>query len=282
MAKRGKELGHHPDILEGQSLEAAEADGRRILDRVVAEYQPAVVFAGFSGGHDSLVAAHFASQHPSFTGCLHINTGIGIEQTRQFVRDTCAEHDWLLKEYHPPVSYEEIVLKWGFPGPKGHTIIYNRLKERCLRQWTREYKRFWKDRVVVVTGVRRAESRRRMGTLTEINRDGARVWCAPIINWTAKHKAEYIAKHGLKTNPVVALLCMSGECLCGAFAKPGEREEIELWFPDAAAEISRIEALAREAGVHAVWGTPPPRREKTEKASMALCHSCEAKKEALE
>ena len=52
---------------------------------------------------------------------------------------------------------------------------------------------------------------------------------------------------------------MSGECLCGAFAKPGEIKQIETVSPPAAEQIHALEAKAKRAGVHCVWGTRPPR-----------------------
>ena len=61
----------------------------RILDVAIRRHKPVNVFAMFSGGHDSVCAAHVASQRPEFSGCVHINTGIGIEKTREFVRLTC-------------------------------------------------------------------------------------------------------------------------------------------------------------------------------------------------
>src|SRR5262245_60108458 len=107
-------------------------EGKAILAEAAERYGPVKVFALFSCGRESLCSAHLASTTPPFNSCVHINTGIGIEQTREFVRATCAKHGWPLLEYHSPVSYEEIVLRWGFPGPAGHTLVYNRLKERCL------------------------------------------------------------------------------------------------------------------------------------------------------
>ena len=241
-----------------------EIQGYDALEWAIKEYDPSHIFGLFSGGHDSLCACHVASKHPRFSGCVHINTTIGIPETRQFVRDTCQKFRWPLKEYSPPVSYRDIVLKWGFPGPAGHTVIYNRLKERCLRSLIREYKKGFKDRIILVTGVRKAESRRRMGYVETIQRAGATVWVAPIAEWTNDIKAKYIVDNLLPRNPVVDLLGMSGECLCGAFAgsKTGSSElELALirsHFPEAAAVIDNLEADARTARVPCKWGVPPP------------------------
>ena len=51
---------------------------------------------------------------------------------------------------------------------------------------------------------------------------------------------------------------MSGECLCGSFAKPGEREELAFWFPDFESQLRQLET--RVAGVPGIpehrqhWG----------------------------
>ena len=258
-----------------------EDEGFRILQEAVDAHRPVRVFALFSGGHDSLCAAHLASRSPRFDGCVHINTGIGIEETREFVRTTCRTHGWPLRELHPPMSYEEIVLQWGSPGPAGHTMVYGRLKERCLRSLVREVKTSRSDRVVLVSGIRRQESVRRMGYVEPVQRDGARVWVAPLLNWSHDDKYAYIAANRLERNPVVDRLCMSGECLCGAFARKGELDEIAFWYPGAAARIKALERKAEAAGApHPRWGhRPAGRRAVNEGSGPGLCWSCHAKRE---
>lgn len=255
-------------------------EARAILDEAVALHRPTHVFGLFSGGHDSLTACHVASQHPLFSGVAHINTGIGVEATRTYARDTAALLGWNFKEYHPPVSYDDIVLEHGFPGPGGHFYMYVRLKERCLDQLIREHKKARKDRIVLVTGVRLDESDRRMGHIEAIVRNRARVWVAPILNWSTENKNEYIDAKGLPRNPVVDRLCMSGECLCGAFARPGEMIEIEAHYPEVAARIRALEARARQAGVHAKWGMRPSKPAPPDaQLHMEMCWSCEAKRQ---
>lgn len=254
-------------------------EARAILDEAVALHQPTHIFGLFSGGHDSLTSTHLASQHPLFRGAVHINTGIGVEETREFVRDTCRDRQWPLKEYHPPVSYDDIVTQYGFPGPGGHFYMYVRLKERCLEQLIREHKTKRKDRIALVTGVRLDESDRRMGHVEAVVRSRAKVWVAPILNWSTDDKNEYLDYHALQRNPVVGALCMSGECLCGAFANPGEMAEIETFYPKAAERIRELEAKARSAGVHAKWGTRPPKEPKQAASlPMEMCWSCNAKR----
>jgi len=252
-------------------------NGLQLIDEAIRQYNPRVLFGLMSGGHDSLCATHLASQHPLFGGVVHINTGIGIEQTRDFVRDVCDDNGWTLYEYHPPVPYDQIVKEYGFPGPTMHSLMYNRLKERGLRQLTREHKTEFKDRILLASGVRSLESTRRMGTTEPINKDGARVWVAPIHNWSNHDKNWYMTHHKLPRNQVVDLLHMSGECLCGAFARPGEREELRMWYPNV---VEEIEALEREVEQipklrgKCRWGQMPKDPDQMEMAFMPMCSSC--------
>jgi 3'-phosphoadenosine 5'-phosphosulfate sulfotransferase (PAPS reductase)/FAD synthetase len=249
-------------------------DGVALVARAIRDHAPTFVFALFSGGHDSLCATHVAAQHPAFSGVVHINTGVGIKATHEFVRATCSGEGWPLLEYRPPRSYESLVMEHGFPGPAAHTFMYRNLKERCVRALMRDHKTARHDRIVLVSGARSGESVRRMGTVQAIHRDCSRVWVAPIHSWTTTEVNAYIETNGLPRNSVVDLLHMSGECLCGAYARNGERAELELWFPEEAGRIRRLEARARKAGVPAAWGTPPSGRRTHAHNRSPLCHDC--------
>lgn len=254
------------------------AEAYAIIDQMLAEHRPTHVIALFSGGHDSLVATHLISRHPAFSFVANFNTTIGIEETRQFVRDVCRDYQLPLKVYQPPVSYRDIVLEHGFPGPGGHRYMYIRLKEKALDTCVREHKAKWKDRIALITGVRLSESVRRMGHVEAVSRDGAKVWTAPIINWSNDDKNAYMALHGLPRNKVVDTICMSGECLCGAFASPGEIAEIREAYPEVAAQIAALEVEVAAAGRHAKWGTRPPSAgPRPHPRQLPLCFSCEAR-----
>lgn len=266
--------GHNPVI-------DVVAHAERVLDVAIRRHRPVAVFGMFSGGHDSLCATHVASQHPAFTAAVHVNTGIGITETREFVRQTASAQGWPLLEYRAEDQdqrYDDIVLQHGFPGPFGHRKMYNRLKERAIRQLTRDYKVGGRGRILLITGVRKKESTRRMGTVQTINREGARVWAAPLAEWSSTDKNRYMQEHTLPRNPVVDLLHMSGECLCGAFAKPGELDYIEMCgFREVVDRIRNLEARAREAGVPCRWGHRPPKKVDPAQIDVTgpLCHGCD-------
>jgi len=130
-------------------MQAALDKGKERLEKAIAEYKPNRIFAGFSGGTDSLMATHFLHQLRSDVGTLHVNTGIGMKRTRQYVRDTSDKHGWDLEEYRATdygYDYDEMVrgnvdgVPGGFPGPPLHYIYYGKLKEVPIQRAHRDHK----------------------------------------------------------------------------------------------------------------------------------------------
>lgn len=274
----------------------SDSDARNLLDQTVAQLHPRYVIALFSGGGDSTVSTHLAAQHPDFSFALKIDTGIGVEQTNQYVRDMCATWGVELREYAAvnytradgtpdPQVYRELVLRWGFPGPAGHNLMFQRLKERALRQCLRDLNMKRGEVALLVSGCRAAESVRRMANTEPLQHWEGRKWfVAPIWKFSAQDTRQYMRDHNITPNPVAALIHKSGECLCGAFAKSGELAELEVWFPNVASEIRAIEAEARAAGFPWGWEDSPPKwftRHRNGQAFLpgmipegVLCSSC--------
>lgn len=231
----------------------------------------------YSGGNDSTVLAHMMRHRANYA--IHCNTTIGIEATRQFVRDTCQRWGLALIEQTAPVSYRQLVIESGFPGPAMHYRMYQRLKERPLDAVRAQLiANSRKERVLFIAGRRRAESKRRRN-IPLYESDGSAIWASPIAMWTKEDLVVYRAvadRDGdpVPFNPVTDALGMSGECLCGAFAKEGELERIRAWYPDVAAEIDQLEADVRAAGHperFCKWGHG--KGKPTEKTG-AMCVSC--------
>lgn len=261
------------------------------LGRAIHMHNPARVFGLFSGGHDSLTAVMVAKSHPRFTAAAHINTGIGIEATRIFVRETAAAIGITLLEYKAtehtqasgkpdPQDYDAIVRQYGFPGPAKHASMYVRLKEKQLSRLERDHeiggRSFHKRRVLYVSGARSQESVRRMGHVQEVQHEGRRIWCAPIHDWSKLDTTLLISWLGLKRNPVVDLIHKSGECLCGAFSEKGELEELNMWDETRPA-YNRIKALEAEEIARGRWGWEgrPPKCPKAKiRQPGIMCNSC--------
>jgi 3'-phosphoadenosine 5'-phosphosulfate sulfotransferase (PAPS reductase)/FAD synthetase len=230
-------------------------DFREIVNRAIAEHEPVARVVLFSGGNDSAGLLHLL-WHAGFVDyAAHVNTGIGIPQTRDFVFDFCRTYGIPLKEYHPKLSYRELVLTYGFPGPGAHALPYRYLKERVFDQIVREAKTGWFSRVMLLTGVRLEESNRRKKNVVDIERDGCAVWVAPILDWTKDDLRAYREANGVPESEVAALLHMSGECLCGAFAHKDEIKDLEAFYPEVARRIHALEDDVRAAGQkRCVWG----------------------------
>jgi 3'-phosphoadenosine 5'-phosphosulfate sulfotransferase (PAPS reductase)/FAD synthetase len=262
-------------ILDEAVEEHVTADGRSLAATCVL----------FSGGNDSTVLAHLFRLRADYA--VHANTGIGIEQTRVYVRKMCAHWELPLLEEHPPPgsTYRELVLDRGFPGPAMHWKMYQRLKERALRQVVRYVvTNPRQQRVVFLAGRRRDESKRRMN-VPQSGREGTVVWASPLVDWTNADLQEYRERYmpDIPRNETADLLHMSGECLCGAFAKAEELEEIAFWYPEVAEEIHALEHEVRAAGIPEPrcrwgWGNRTTDEVGLEAVkSGPMCSSCDAR-----
>jgi 3'-phosphoadenosine 5'-phosphosulfate sulfotransferase (PAPS reductase)/FAD synthetase len=319
-----------------------------------------VMLPMFSGGHDSLTAVYAASAHARFDGRVyHIRTGIGSKATYGFVQDICREYGWNLQTFQSKDTYEKFVRERGFPGPGMHQWAYIRLKERCVRMvcnmHTRDIPvkrrgyegstRTIKRNVALITGCRKQESERRMGTVEPLKIGEAgkkrvrdprlwfpshwrpqrrraaewvclecfqmnesrtqcfsckqsrfgpladfdhevptltnkyRFWVAPCHDFSTADQVAFMDAFDLPRNPIkMTPIGMSGECFCGAFARPNEIALIRQHAPDVAEEIDRLAVIAKECGKHCVWGTRPDRRKGVVVAQTGpLCNSCDAR-----
>lgn len=243
-------------------------------------------YALFSGGHDSLAATHYAMEQDSCEAVLHIDTGTGIDENLEFVRETCAEFGWPLRVVETQQDYLYWVKRYGFPGPAMHYAFYHLLKARPLQRVASGgsvMKHYW-------TGVRRSESQRRMVTKTESvsRQSGDRwVWVSTILGWDSEDVDEYIEDRALPENPVVNAIHRSGECYCGAYAhRDEELLDLQANYPEHYEWLMEIEAEViehRGAEDHtSYWGhggqsSKELRRlaENYDELDMKLCMSCE-------
>ncbi len=277
--------------MSNQTISQKIAVARRRLSDAIELHRPIAVFGLFSGGHDSFSACFVASGVHRFNGVAHINTGWGIEATREYVRETCASRGWSLLEYKAsentrardgspdPQDYAALVRKHGFPGPHGHGMMYQRLKERQLRRLERDICARHRDggRVMYVSGCRSEESDRRMANTEEVQVDGRRIWCAPIHDWSKLDTTECLEVAQQPRNPVVDLIHKSGECLCGAYAKKGELEELALWDLTRPAYDRIMNLQAEVVPIFGRgWGEAPKRDNRTmEMFAGPLCWGCD-------
>jgi 3'-phosphoadenosine 5'-phosphosulfate sulfotransferase (PAPS reductase)/FAD synthetase len=275
---------------------------RTILSRGLA-LNPAHVFLLLSGGNDSASVTHFVATELRRANrpfrIVHINTGIGIPETREHVNLLCFRYRWQLIELRAKEDcgqdYEKIVMQHGFPGPSQHPFMYRLLKERPLRKLARDVE----GTLMLISGARLNESARRMRLVSgDTHREGRRIWCAPFYHLTNDDVVSYMEAEGVPESPVRQKLCMSGECLCGAYARPHELKEVTFFYPATGARLAALQARVRAAGFPWNWDEKAPpwwgRMRSAEKAGQAdafeaerneivtrmmLCGSCEARQE---
>jgi 3'-phosphoadenosine 5'-phosphosulfate sulfotransferase (PAPS reductase)/FAD synthetase len=245
-------------------------DADELITQVRAEHSPVAAVALFSGGHDSTVLAHRCRDH--YDSLAFIDTGTAVPGVREFIVEFAA---WLQKPLHILESgdaYRRLVLglhkqnpppgwrPYGFPGPAGHNRAYNQLKERQLRVLRRQLQEGHRRgaKVMYLTGLRRGESQRRKRRMP-ITFHGAIVFVNPLIDWTNDQMRDYRAEHAIPESEPAALLHRSGECNCGSFAAPGEREMLKALYPDwFETTIASLEREAEERGIVACrWGERP-------------------------
>ena len=222
----------------------------------------------FSGGKDSQVLAHLMRERTDYYG--HANTGIGIEDTREYVRSVANLWSVQLLERSPRPgrTYEEYVLAQGFPGPGRHGHIFNRIKGDCFAQIKDAVVEHpYRQRVLFVAGRRFTESARREARkIPAWERNRSIAWVSPLRGWTAMDLTAYRSRFpDIPRNHVADEIDMSGECLCGAFAQPGELERLRTYPPaaDVVAHIDDLAFRARMAGVpegKCQWGCRPTGR----------------------
>jgi 3'-phosphoadenosine 5'-phosphosulfate sulfotransferase (PAPS reductase)/FAD synthetase len=282
-----------PDAVDATAARSA----RRVLARTPTDGE---VLALVSGGHDSLSAMTVVrrSSRVDLSGIVHINTGIGIPQTRAFVQQRAhtlgipyyevgrclANGD---QEYRlASEEYKHLITEYGFPGPGAHRWMYVNLKEKPLQRFLNERS----GPITLVSGVRRGESDRRMEHVDEqgISEYLGHPTVSPLVDFTGLDVRRYRNALDLPMNPVKERLEISGECLCGAFATRGELRMLELFYPDVYRRIVCLEATvaahtARDDGPKKTYGEWGHNRLKDREQAvrqddrqMLLCEACES------
>jgi 3'-phosphoadenosine 5'-phosphosulfate sulfotransferase (PAPS reductase)/FAD synthetase len=192
-----------------------------------------------SGGKDSLSAAQCLADHDRLIGCVALDTGISTPDWKDAVSDNCKRKSWPLTFYKTTYTYEDLVLKYGFPGPQKHSWFMRYLKGRAVEQFAKTY-----PGQVLASGVRSAESTRRALTTKPVGMFEKIPILAPIYDWTTKEAWDTFRASGFERPPAYAAMQISGDCLCGAYARDEEAQALAVHYP---AVWKRIEDLQRKA-----------------------------------
>ena len=227
-------------------------------------------YALVSGGKDSLSTACYLHEQGKLLGCVYLKTGIATPDSLPFVHKTCSERGWPLDIYETQVSYDDLVIKYGFPGPVQHSMFMNYLKGRCIQQFKKVH-----PLMPLASGVRTNESARRLLRAKAENMwEGVKVF-APIIHWTTNETWAYFKAHNFERAPAYSTLQISGDCLCGAFAREDEPAAIRTHYPEVWKRITALQVKVKK--VHDLywewgWGWRAPRHK--DQLELYGCAEC--------
>ena len=199
------------------------------------------VFALVSGGKDSLSTAQVLHDAGKLAGCVALETGLSTPDWKEFVRATCDARGWPLQFFKTDASYEQFVTKYGFPGPSKHSWVMRVLKGRCIRKFRQMH-----PDGILASGVRIDESQKRAANTKAVGHwEGAPI-LAPIYDWTTEETWAYFHDNGFERSPAYATLQISGDCLCGSYAREGEKESIDFHYPEIGKYLDDLGASIKE------------------------------------
>ena len=226
-----------------------------IMQKAYDEYQPSYIICLFSGGYDSMVATTlawnwFKSILP--VKVVSIDTLVSADGWRDYVTQVAIDMGWDFEIWDNPNPdwYGQSVLDHGFPYTRGiHRLYFQMLKERAIRAVKKNYKQHRRDRIMFVSGQRRAESPER-ANVDEFHVMDAQGWLAPIVYWSDEQLLQFRNFAELPTNPFYETVGGSGDCLCnwGNFTT---LETLQKYSPQLA---SRIAPLDEECRARHGWG----------------------------
>jgi len=236
-------------------------------------------FALCSGGRDSAVSTHKLMEETADERkepiVVYLDTGIGIEENHEYVKEWCDAEGWQLWTLRTNESYEDLVKEYGFPGPSKHTMFYAALKERQLQRLSSRV-----ENPHFHTGIRAGESRRRMGNAEREHEQLGAVWHSDIIDWTHEEVLQYIEEHDIPENP----LWDKGhfkDCGCGAYGSPEELLEVQADYPEMYQRLTDLENAVDRDDEYGRWGWGQMSeaelrqvRAENDEQQMTLCSMC--------
>jgi len=248
-----------------------ELTPKEILDQAINDWNVDSFYVGYSGGKDSGIALDYTAKYfPNhFKGVIFADTGIGTQATIDFVKKYCKERKYSLNIVKPenvirkktsiPFSYKNLVMRYGFPSHSGHTMVMQQLKLFPIRQFIHQRIKAG-EKPCIITGIRKKESARRSRNYyTPIDKDGKMVYVKPLFYKTNEWVYRYFVENDVKRSPVYETLHLSGDCLCGCFAKKGEAKLLQMFHPEVYDKIVKLENEFKKIKDHpykafATWG----------------------------
>lgn len=197
---------------------------QQILNRAIHDWQPVAIVCAYSGGYDSLVTTHLAHTALDLHGLplsvWSIDTNLAADGWREYVAGVGASFGWQHTIHDNRRGFERFLVqvsRLGCPRSKeGHIWTYRRLKEMSFLKALKENKTARLDKVLVLSGVRQAESADRQKNATEVQRIGksSLIFANPILYWSDEDLTRYRIENDLPYNPFYDTVGGSGDCQC--------------------------------------------------------------------
>lgn len=270
---------------------------KELADRVKKDFDPYAVIVGYTGGTDSNIALKLATMYFNVTAAFTCNTTISAIETLQNC-ERVAKEVYNLKYIsrmppyggmeENPNTYFELVKKHGFPGQTktAHNWMYRYLKDHTVGKIVSSIRQNKRKRpIVIISGARRHESVRRMGTSEDITVMGNTIWVNICNDWTNSECHAFAVDNKIDDlrSPISKGMGISGECFCGSHAAgEGELNEIKFFSPTTHDKIMRITKELKKLGFEWEWFQSPPKSRHLEKLGqqnlfspqMLMCSTC--------
>ena len=271
MKDRQSTLTPKPPKIRGQQFKrrdlmfypSAAKNFNDIMSELEEIHHRTAYYALTSGGKDSISVVDRLANMGKLKSAVYIQTGVGLQITIDHLHDYCQEMGWPLRiiEPNPKYSYANFVLQCGFPGPAVHKEIMARLKFHTMNDFAMSVDR---KNHVLISGVRKFESHRRMGNYPYPVQSHGQLWFAcPAFYETDKDVYRYVMANGLKLSPAYARgFGVSGDCLCGTYATRDSKRLIMEVDQKLADYIKWLEEGVQKFGTPAAkryphWGDGP-------------------------
>lgn len=212
-----------------------------IVQIAIDTYKPKMIVSLVSGGVDSLTSFYVAKHlNISIDRIIHVYTGTGIKETRQFVEDWSKTTSVPLLISDAGTSYEDYVNRKGFfgKGRTAHTYAYHVLKANPLRKAISSLRQRRRNfPVLMLTGIRLDESSNRKYNFENqtYKRDPAsknNIFVNLIEHWSEQDCREFLSEVNAPKNPVSKALHRSAECMCGTMQSNEDRQLASILYPE--------------------------------------------------
>ena len=278
---------------------------KELAERIKKDFDPYAVIVGLTTGFDSNVALKLATMFFNVDAAFTCDTTIAAPETLnncQKVANEVYGLKWICKKppyngiKENPNTYFEIVKQHGFPGKTktAHNWMYRLLKDHTVSSIITDIRKRKRNRpIVIISGARKYESVRRMGTSKDITINGNNIWVNICNEWTNSEVHAFAEEHNLSQyrSPISKAIGMSGECFCGCFAGKGELNEIKFASPSTWEKLNRIDKWLKN-NTNMNWGyeQSPPKSWTLEKqgqinmfteSNMIMCSTCMNNTEVL-